>query len=194
MAYKKAWWLWGVGVAFLSLIDTNVSFGQLRVQLGSNFGKPDNQSANYSREKTVQYVIQAATILQQTAEAINESQDPINLLRKTAAGLRAIPRIGVDPEAVTLTLATAKLVDRTAELAKRKLALQQAAFQGGFEVGRMLGSEDQNEQAAGALIGILGLIFGAHEVAQIEQEEKSLEAAWQKIGSAWDAYLMKLDL
>jgi len=192
MAYKKAWCLWGVGVAFLSLIDTNVSFGQLR--LTSNFGQPDNQSANYSQEKTVQYVIRAATILQQTAEAINESQDPIKLLRKTAAGLRAIPRIGVDPEAVTLTLATAKLFDRTAELAKRKLALQQAAFQGGFEVGRMLGSEDQNEQAAGALIGILGLIFGANEVAQIEQETKAVEAAWQKIGSAWEAYLKKLDL
>jgi hypothetical protein len=191
MVSKKAWWLWGGLVTLISLMGAGPGFGQT---YPPNIHYAFEQTRSYSASQTLGYVVHVAVILKDLEESLESGANPIKLFRWASASLRAIPRTGVDSEAVVLTWRTAALFDRAADVGERYQNLQGAAFKGGWVVGSMLASEDENAQAAGALLGILGLILGVNEASQIEQELQSLEVAAQKLGVAWEVYLKKLGL
>jgi DNA mismatch repair protein MutH len=91
-----------------------------------------------------------------------------------------------------LTRRTADWFDNAASLAEKREALNAAAFRGGFHVGRMLASDDESEQAAGVVGGILLLVLGLASESQMEQDVQSLGASLDKLQADWQSYLNKL--
>ena len=189
MVYRKAWLVRAGLVTLISVVGAGACFGQT---YPPTIHYASEQTRSYSARQTLGYVVHVAIIVKDLEESLESGANPIKLCRWASASLRAIPRNGVDPQAVVLTWRTAALFDRAADVGERYQNLQGAALKGGLLVGSMLVSEDENVQAAGALIGLIGLLLGGNEASQIEQEVQSLQVAAQKLGEAWQVYLEKL--